>query len=62
MWTSLYTYPLQTLRFHIFSVQPGLVDTTSTGYSPSNPKLTDKVTSGNFKTFSNVEAVVVDLR
>lgn len=62
--TNLYSFELQTLRYHIFNVQPGVTDTTTTGSgcTPTTPCLTDKALTGNIQTFQSTEAVVVDLR
>ena len=60
-WTSLYDYPLQTLRFHMIMLQPGNTATIAPA-SPASPNLTNKALTGNALTWEMLEAVVVDLR
>lgn len=69
-YTKLWSFELQTLRFHMFNVQPGVTDTTSpvnagctttAPCSPTAPCMGCKDLS-QLQTFQATEAVVVGLR
>ena len=59
--TQLWSFPLQTLRFHILNIQPGNTDTLPPA-SVTAPDLTKKAYTGNMQTFQSTEAVIIDLR
>lgn len=50
-WTLLWKYPLQTLRFHIFNIQPGVTDTTTNPATPAAPNVANKALTGNLQTW-----------
>ena len=49
-YTQLFTFPLQTLRYHIFNVQPGNTNTLPPN-SVTAPSMTNKAYTGNMQTF-----------